>query len=105
MIGRSSPKTIPPRVFEQNGTSYVFAAYDPHLSLLTFPPPCGGCSEGLDAFRFLFKKYRVALLSVLIRLLVQYERVTERYLQFFNTHTSCPSPSETWYDRIWCNKV
>ena len=25
------------------------------LSVLTFPPPCVGCSEGLDAFRFFFK--------------------------------------------------
>ena len=26
------------------------------LNVLTFPPPdCGGCSEGLDAFRFFFQ--------------------------------------------------
>ena len=27
-----------------------------HLNVLTFPPLTGGCSEGLDAFRFLLKK-------------------------------------------------
>ena len=35
---------------------FVFAAYDPHLNVLTFPPLTGGCSEGLDAFRFFFQR-------------------------------------------------
>ena len=30
----------------------------PHLNVLTFSPLTGGCSEGLDAFRFFFKYYR-----------------------------------------------
>ena len=28
----------------------------PHLNILTFSPLSGGCSEGLNAFRFFFKQ-------------------------------------------------
>ena len=34
----------------------LFAAYDPtYLNVLIFFPLTGGCSEGLDAFRFFFE--------------------------------------------------
>ena len=34
---------------------FAFAAYDPTSNVLTFSPLAGGCSEGLDAFRFFFE--------------------------------------------------
>ena len=33
-----------------NNRGFVFAAYDPTQTVLTFSPLTGGCSEGLDAF-------------------------------------------------------
>ena len=37
----------------------IFSYYWSHLNVLTFFPLTGGCSEGLGAFRFYFKRYPV----------------------------------------------
>ena len=47
---------------------FVFAAYD--LSVLTFSPLTGGCSEGLGAFIFFFKQLHLVQQLTLIFLLL-----------------------------------
>ena len=69
---------------------FVFAAYS-HLNVLTFSSLTGGCSEGLDAFRFFFKqRQQMCLWSA------KHSRVLFYFIQFLKKSSPWSQSRKTY---------